>query len=351
MQNHFAARIAAAVALVGTVASIAATASATAAELPASTAAAAFSINHGFAQTSLSAQRRLAAGAAADVSTALIRNACGARCAQQAVTRRPGALRISGSDWSLDVSADGTAARFADLAVLRGRFAQGRDVARKLPATTLESTGRAIIASKLSSAIVLGAYDELVPLRTDYLIAGLQNVKTHVVTRSVIANRITFGRRLRGVPVVGGGSTVSLTFANSGALESWRYDWPRYAAASAASQPLVNVRTIVQRVNRVLLARRSDGRTPAGARSISGKIQANAPSGKAGAALQKLECGYFDPGIGGSAATGLVQPGCVYHVVARDADGFRQGYAGAVPGGASFTRDPGWVESAIIPSR
>jgi hypothetical protein len=322
---------------------------ANAADFAQTTAAQQFSVTHGFAQSALSMQRRVAPGTAAGVTSGLIGGLCAGPCALQSLSRRANELRATGSGWSLNVSADGSAARFEDLAVQRQGPALAKDPSQALTAARLEGSDRAVIASKLRSVIVLGPQEELVPVRTDYLIAGMQNVKTNAVVRSVIANRIVFGRRLHGVAVVGGGSTVTLTFANNGALESWRYDWPRYQAA--ASQTIVNVTQIVQRIKSVIGARKVAGRVPSNARQISGKIQANAPIGKPGAALQKLECGHFDPGVAARSASALVQPGCLYHVVARDSDGFRQGFAGAVPAGVAFTRDAGWIETSILPSR
>jgi hypothetical protein len=201
----------------------------------------------------------------------------------------------------------------------------------------------------LRAAIVLGPQEQLIPVRTEYLITGVQNLKTHAIVRSVIANRIVFGRRVRGVAVVGGGSTVTLTFANNGALEALRYDWPRYGASTA--QSLLNVSQIVQRVKSVIGARKAAAALPSNATKISAKIQANVALGKPGAALQKLECGYFDPGVTIRAASSPVQPGCVYHVVVRDSDGFRQGFAGAVPAGVAFARDASWTETSILSSR
>ncbi len=322
-----------------------------AAEFPQALAAQQFSIAHGFAQTTLTPQRRLAASPAASVTNALLATVSGASAGRGLARQAGGQLRAAGTGWSLNVSPDGTAARFENLAVQRQRLALAKDPAFKLTPAALEASGRAVIASTLRSAIVLGPQEELVPLRTDYLIAGLQNVKTRAIVHSVLANRITFGRRLRGVGIVGGGSTVTLTFANNGALESWRYDWPRYQAASSTPQAVVGVPQIVARINTVIRARKSSARIPANARQISGRIQANVPLGKPAAALQKLECGYFDPGAAAASTSSLVQPGCVYHVVARDRDGFRQGYAGAVPAGARFTRDASWAESSILPTR
>jgi hypothetical protein len=322
---------------------------ANAADFPQTTATQQFSITHGFVQTALSTQRRVAPGTASSATNALIGGLCAGGCIRQSASGDANELRATGKTWALNVSRDGSAARFEDFAVQRQAPALAKDPSQALTAATLEVSGRAVIASRLRAAIVLGPQEDLVPVRTDYLITGMQNVKTHAVVRSVIANRIVFGRRLRGVPVVGGGSTVTITFANNGALESWRYDWPRYQAA--APQSLVNVAQIVERVNSVIGARKVAGRAPSNARQMGGKIQANAPIGKPGVALQKLECGYFDPGVAARVATAPVQPGCVYHVVARDSDGFRQGYAGAVPAGVAFTRDAGWAETAIVPSR
>jgi hypothetical protein len=50
--------------------------------------------------------------------------------------------------------------------------------------------------------------------------ATMQSVQTIcMVTCSVAANRVVFGRTLNGVLVVGNGSTVVVTFANDGSME------------------------------------------------------------------------------------------------------------------------------------
>jgi hypothetical protein len=64
--------------------------------------------------------------------------------------------------------------------------------------------------------------------------------------------------------------------------------------------------------------------------------------------LQKLECGYYDPGVLAREAAAVVQPGCVYHVVHQSDDGRRAGFAGAVPAAAQIEPDPGWREAVFL---
>ena len=67
---------------------------------------------------------------------------------------------------------------------------------------------------------------------------------------SVVAARVVFSREIRGVPVVGAGSKVTVTFLNDGAVESFRYDWPIYEQTSRTQQ-IVSSSEIVRRIQRV----------------------------------------------------------------------------------------------------
>ena len=194
--------------------------------------------------------------------------------------------------------------------------------------------------------ITLGAGEQMAALSTDYRIEGLQNVSTGAVTRSVAANRVVFGRTLNGVPVVGNGSRVVVTFANDGSVESFHYDWPKYETATATAQGLVSASSILARVQQVVGTRTGVTPTftvqvPSLTAAAAGAVDLNP-----GTKLQSLQCGYYDPGA--AAGYAEVQPGCVYHVVYADTTGIRQGYSGAVPGGLRFEVDAKWPETQVL---
>ncbi len=299
------------------------------------------SMTRGFTQTSLPALRRAAAGSPTDVSAALIGKLC-PEC--QVKTQKLGAdLQSSSESFTLSVSADASAADFRDLTVETKSHTLAKPVAERLPASALEQAGRKFISSKLSSVIALGRNEELVPLLTAYREESLQDLSTGAITTSVAANRVVFGRKLNGVAVVGNGSTVVVTFANDGSVESFHYDWPKYETASA--QRLVNSSTLLDRVQQAVSAH--SGVAPAFTVRTPSVVEATAPVPlNTDTKLQSLQCGYYDAGSG--AGQLLVQPGCVYHAVLEHASGLRQGYSGAVPGGQQFEADAKWTETQIL---
>jgi len=137
---------------------------------------------------------------------------------------------------------------------------------------------------------------------------------------------------------------VIVTFTNDGAVESFRYDWPAYRAGGG--QSLVAPAEILSRVQTVIGARSSvAAATSRVAVPAKGKEYplALTPNTQ----LQALDCGYYDAGFS-ARMTQSVQPGCTYLTVSEDAAGMRQGFSGAVPGGASFQADAAWLETQLL---
>ncbi len=281
------------------------------------------SLTKGFTQANLPVLHRVAGASQAQVSADL--------------------ASLKGENTTLTISADGTAADFRNLNVAAKAHSLAKPVEQKLSQAALEQAGRAFIASNLANVITLGPGEQMVALSTDYRIEGEQNLATGAVKRAVAANRVVFGRTLNGVAVVGNGSTVVVTFANDGSVESFHYDWPKYEAAAGVGQNMANATSLLARVQQVVGAR--TGVTPTFTVHVpaanTGDLEINT-----GTKLQSLQCGYYDPGAGSGYAQ--VQPGCVYHAVITDTTGTRQGYSGAVPGGQQFQADTKWPESQVI---
>jgi hypothetical protein len=130
---------------------------------------------------------------------------------------------------------------------------------------------------------------------------------------AVVANRIVFTREIDAVPVVGAGSKVTITFLNDGSVESFRYDWPQYTPAGRA-QATADVAEILKRVQRVAGLRTERDFIGKGDSPRALARQAPLELGDK-ATLQRLACGYYDPGVRAREADAPVQPGCYYHVV------------------------------------
>jgi hypothetical protein len=68
------------------------------------------------------------------------------------------------------------------------------------------------------------------------------------------------------------------------------------------------------------------------------------------ASLQRIACGYYDPGLAVRDAA-AVQAGCYYHVVHTRGEGqfiTRAAYSGAVPAAQCFESDRSWPEAALL---
>lgn len=301
------------------------------------------SVTQGFGQSALPVLQRTAASTPEQVSSSLLDKLC-AGCAVTKATQGSN-LQITGENVVLSVSADATSADFRNPAVQAKAHSLAKPLEGKMSQAQLEQAGRAFVAANLSGVIALGPGEQLVALSTDYRIEGLQNLSTGAVTRSVVANRVLFGRTLNGVPVVGNGSTVVVTFANDLSVESFHYDWPVYKTTALSGQNLVSAASVLTRVQQVLGAR--TGAAVTSTVRVPTLVEATSPVAlNLGTTLQSLQCGYYDAGA--AAGHAQVQPGCVYHAVFLDTTGMRQGYAGAVPGGLQFQADAKWPETQLL---
>ncbi|WP_394849649.1 hypothetical protein LZC95_19630 [Pendulispora brunnea] len=262
---------------------------------------------------------------------------------------QPGRTRAAGQGWHLDVFADGSAAEFVDEGATTRLRAQGTDPAVAMAPLDLEARARAFIAAHLADVITLGSGESLLVDATSTQQQGGMRADGTALPTTILANRIVFRREIDGIPVVGAGSKVIVTFLNDGTVQSFRYDWPRYAK-TGSTQDAVPPGDILQRVRHVVGAR-------TGSKTLA---QVEVPSVATGTTtmdlgsdvmLQRLECGYYDPGVLVRDARAPIQAGCYYralHVVAPQGAPMRAGVAGAVPAGAIPEPDPRWPEEALL---
>ncbi len=315
------------------------------ADFPQASAAAQISLKQGFTKTALPVLIRSGSVSAEAAHSALVKQACAQPC-QSAVSKdSSGIIRDVGPNWLVEISKDGSAGRFEDRAVLGRSHLQTKAIEQRMSQDALQRAGLAIIQSRLGSIIQLGSNEQLVPITATYRMEGGQNVSTGEKSEGVAANRVVFGRVIDGVPVVGGGSRISITFANDGSLESFRYDWPSYKAT--VSQNVVDKSEIFNRLEAVLGAR-TDASTAKPLISMPSPTASYPLALTSDMKLQKLECGYYDSGLQARDSAASVQTGCAYHVVLQGPNGMRRGFAGAIPTGLALQSDAKWPELQII---
>jgi hypothetical protein len=285
-----------------------------------------------------------AQGNIAAAKAAILASICAAPCSttESVATDH---THVEATGFVLDVQGDGTQVSYCIRNAESRSSTTSAPYAGRMSQTALESAGRSFIGSKLGGVISLAPNEQLVALSSAYRFEGGQDLQTKVMApQMVVANRVLFGRTIDGVPIVGGGSTVVVTFANDGSVESFRYDWPKYSptlVARAAAAP----GEIVARVQRVLQARAPQSKVAPAPVSISSYPVTLSSTSQ----LQALECGYFDPGVALRDANAPVQSGCTYHVVETAADALvRAGYTGAVPSSTQIEPDASWQEAALL---
>ena len=260
-----------------------------------------------------------------------------------------GRILLVGKDWRLAVFRDGSAAEFVNYAAVSRAHNIKAEPSRAMTLAQLEPAGRDFIARSLADTIMLGPAERFEPEATARTEGGVAADGTSAYS-AVAANRIVFTREIDGVPVVGAGSKVTITFLNDGSVESFRYDWPQYTPTERI-QATVDVAEILKRVQKVA-GIRSDRDFVPRPNNVREPEPGPAPVELGGnAALQRLACGYYDPGVIVREADAPVQAGCYYHVVYTRGEGdfiTRAARSGAVPAARQFEADRSWPEAAML---
>jgi len=276
----------------------------------------------------------------------LLASLCGKTCQTNTRTLPNGTSRVTTPSWVIDIRGDGTLVEATVPGAMERAHLTGVAQSSRMTQGALESSGRAFIASNLGSLIVLAPHEQLVPVTAAYRVEGGQDAMTGAMApESVVANRVQFGRVIDGTPVVGGGSTVTITFDNDGSIESFRYDWPSYSSTQDSRLSL-GPGDILNRVQSVIGLR--IGSSGAGLLPTPSAYPVNLT---ATAQLRALECGYFDPGLANRDPSAPVQAGCVYHVVegaAVTSVGTTGAYSGAIPAATQIEADSSWKEASLF---
>jgi len=312
------------------------------------------SLNHGFDEPVLAVLERAPGPDSETIVAALVRGFCRLRCTAEVSASPTGRTRVRVPTWTFDMSADANGISSES----DGQEERARSIAKGRPAPPtdgeLESLARTFIAKRLVDLVTVDRFEDLVPVSVARKNEAGTDGRGGVASR-VVASRILLARRVNGVPVVGGGGTISLTVANDGAPLAFAYDWPRYVGR-ASTQMTLPVGDLLARLQQVV-AFRSTGSTkgvaypvlvPPGAASFPYDLSADT-------FLESFECGYVDSGDPFRAAGASVQPGCAFRAIqvlrVPSGGNARSGFAGAIPGGETFERDDRWAEAMVLGSQ
>jgi len=227
-----------------------------------------------------------------------------------------------GPNSSLKVSADGTRFRFRGNIDDPRELERARASGRMIEKDELEKIGRNFIKEALRDFVKLGSEESLTFLGAKYL--RDESISPDGKSQEeVVASIAIFGREVRGVPVIGGGSKVAIWFANDRKPVGFDVDWPVY-------QPL--------RTRQGVLAR--------GQLFERVRATAIAPEGSGGRSVERFECGYVD--LGASKRGAGVQAGCAIHYASRNDDGTLTARVEYVPAGDKVFEDPKWPLATLI---
>jgi hypothetical protein len=193
----------------------------------------------------------------------------------------------TGQGWLAEVRGTGESVRFLNEGYINSKH--NRPLSRQDQPTgdALEAAGRKVIANELASFVKLGPGEELQGWSVSHLIDGNTDA-SGAIRETVVASRILFTRVIDGVPVLGPGNKVSVTFASDGTLVGFHLDWPELTRR-AGNVPMADVQSV----------------------RAAADVQLGRVAGQAWSAEKAFECGYYDPGVAGLSAGKTLQAACV----------------------------------------
>ena len=221
-------------------------------------------------------------------------------------------LRAAAQEWRLDIFGSGSAAEYLNEGNAGRALRTAVEPSQAMRLAQLEKSGRDYIDQVLAGVITLAPGDSLTSEAMSARIMGGSAIDGSSSYSTVLASRMIFTREIEGVPVVGAGSKVTVTFLNDGSIKSFRYDWPAYERTQQ-TQSLLNAAEILKRVQIVIFKRA--GGPGMKLEEWPQPVPGDGPVDLGGNfRLERLVCGYYDPGFWERQADAPVQPGCYYHI-------------------------------------
>jgi hypothetical protein len=214
--------------------------------------------------------------------------------AQKQTRKKAIILRAPG--WILEVAGDGNRVRYRNFAYLEGAANRRVPLAERPKQDELQVKGRQFISAQLRDVIRVGQGEELVPLFTEYQIAGGGSTAAGAkpIPETVGGATVVFGRTIDGVHVIGSGSKVRILFGSDGTIGGFDYDWPEYRRTDAI-QKVASVTDVRKRVRQL-----------AGVDVETADVK-----------VERMECGYFDRGSDRRDPAAPLQSACAVFTVER----------------------------------
>lgn len=281
-------------------------------------------------------------GKEAVAGTLLARFAAGSSISTAGTTRQDASesrLAVtSDAGWALKVWADGTRVSYRNFPLLDSPTSLDVPVAERFTESKLETLGRAFIGENLGGLVTLGAGETLVPLFTEFALrGGMAADGSATEPDKVAASTVIFTRAVGGVPMVGPGSKVAVTFTNDGKAVAFDLDWPRYRTRTEQQSLL-----------------------PAADIRARSKVLAEFAGFPEETVTEHFECGYYDAGARRKDPGALIQAGCFLQAYQRrivdpeiHALSPRSGHVlvakgEAIPAGLQVVADGGWPEAMAL---
>jgi hypothetical protein len=187
-------------------------------------------------------------------------------------------------------------------------------------------------------ALFAGPIGDLIPLREGQSLEAWGLVRQRVGygdmkgnrTEKVVASKITFTRVIDGIPVLGSGSKVEVTFNPEGDPIGFSVDWADYlqSAAGDQSSATADINTIRSRAQ---LVRQRRGIDPT-------HISEESP----------LQCGYYDAGYHADPGRDGLVSACVYRYKVAGGNSAEAGYIDVVPASQVVVPTAPWPESMML---
>jgi hypothetical protein len=150
-------------------------------------------------------------------------------------------------------------------------------------------------------------------------------------TEKVVASKITFTRVIEGIPVLGSGSKVEVTFNPEGEPIGFSVDWADYLQSTArdlSKDTVADINTIRARAQ---LVRQRRGIDPT---HIS---EESSP-----------QCGYYDAGYHADQGRDGLVPACVYRYKVAGGNNAEAVYLDVVPASQVVPPAASWPESMML---
>jgi len=258
---------------------------------------------------------------------------------------------FEGAGWRLRVAGVGEKASYRQHERL-ARVALERQLPRAAAPRIrdLEDQARSFIQGTLKDAIQLGRSERLITWRARYNIESDMDRASGQVTERVAATVLEFKREIAGIPVLGAGSSVSITFAADGSIAGFDYDWSNFEPAAREARTVDRAR-LERRLERVRTTRQLQP-APGTPRVLGGVAAPLRPAAAQRATEQKergLICGYFDAGSERAVDGNELELACVKSYTIRDvATGLEAGYVDVVPVDETLKPRNGWAETTLL---